>query len=132
VTRWRCCYNVVIRLIITPNLRRGRDEKLPLLSQFHFTGKKLWIVVGKQSQGHEKNKVKLVYNYYRLFFSRVRVADLVHLKLAISYAKPTKLKSISYETKLILLYFIQSHANYNYRVTKIKFPIWHSLSSIYS
>jgi hypothetical protein len=26
-------------------------------------GQKLWIVVGKQSQGHEKNKVKLVSDY---------------------------------------------------------------------
>jgi hypothetical protein len=59
----------------TPNLRRGRDEKLPLLSQSHFTGEKLWIVVVKQSQVHEKNKVKVVSNYYRLFFSHVCIAD---------------------------------------------------------
>jgi hypothetical protein len=46
------------------NLRRGRDEKLPILSQFHFTGKNYaWIVVGKQSQGHKKSKVKLVSHY---------------------------------------------------------------------
>jgi hypothetical protein len=46
-------------------LRCGRNEKLPLIAiiTIPLHGLKPWIVVGKQSQGHEKNKVKLVSNY---------------------------------------------------------------------
>jgi hypothetical protein len=46
-------------------------------------GKNYGLLLVNKDRDMRKNKVKLVSHYYRLFFSRVRVADLVHLKLPI-------------------------------------------------
>ena len=65
--------------LILPNLRRGRDEKLPLLSQFHFTDKNCcWQT---KSGTREKQSKTLYISDCFLVAPCQHVSDLAHLKL---------------------------------------------------
>ena len=57
-------FNIVAQNMFKPVYAKLHNRELKIHQIYDADEKqKLWIVVGKQSQGHEKNKVKLVSHY---------------------------------------------------------------------